>query len=128
MLMPMPSDDQVSAASGGRDYGETLWEPSERSVSSARITDYATWLRGGGGPDVRTYDEIWRWSVAEPAGFWASIWDYFGVLGRRGDGPVLSGGPMPDVSWFAGTRLNYARNMLRGADTHPGRTAVIYRS
>jgi acetoacetyl-CoA synthetase len=127
MLMPMPSDDQVSAALGGRDYGDTLWEPSERSVSSARITDYAAWLRGGG-PDVSTYDEIWRWSVAEPAEFWASIWDYFDVLGHRGDGPVLSGGPMPDVSWFAGTTLNYARNALRGADTHPGRTAVIYRS
>jgi acetoacetyl-CoA synthetase len=128
MLMPMPSDDQAGAAFSGRDYGDTLWEPSERSVSNARITDYAAWLRGGGGPDVGTYDEIWRWSVAKPAEFWSSIWDYFGVHGRRGDGPVLSGGPMPDVSWFAGTTLNYARNVLRGADTHPGRTAVIYRS
>jgi acetoacetyl-CoA synthetase len=127
MLMPMPSDDQVTAALSGRDYGETLWEPSERSVSSARITDYAAWLRGGG-LDVSTYDEIWRWSVAKPAEFWASIWEYFDVLGRRGDGPVLSGGPMPDVSWFPGTTLNYASNVLRGADTHPGRTAVIYRS
>jgi acetoacetyl-CoA synthetase len=127
MLMPMPSDDQISATLSGRDYGDTLWQPSERSVSSARITDYAAWLRGGG-LDVRTYDEIWRWSVAKPAEFWASIWDYFDVLGRRGDGPVLSGGPMPDVSWFAGTTLNYARNALRGADTHPDRTAVIYRS
>jgi acetoacetyl-CoA synthetase len=127
MLMPMPSDDQVTATLRGRDYEDTLWEPSERSVSSARITDYAAWLRGGG-LDVRTYDEIWRWSVARPAEFWTSIWDYFDVLGRRGDGPVLSGGPMPDVSWFAGTTLNYARNALRGADTHPDRTAVIYRS
>jgi acetoacetyl-CoA synthetase len=41
---------------------------------------------------------------------------------------VLSGGPMPDISWFAGSTLNYASNVLRGADTHPGRTAVIYRS
>jgi len=127
MLMPMPSDDQVTAALGGRDYGETLWEPSERSVSRARITGYADWLRRSG-PDVSTYDEIWRWSVSEPAAFWASIWDYFDVLGRRGDGPVLSGGPMPDVSWFAGTTLNYARNALRAAETHPDRTAVIYRS
>jgi acetoacetyl-CoA synthetase len=127
MLMPMPSDDQVSATLSGRDYGDTLWEPSERSVSSARITDYAAWLRGRS-LAVSTYDQIWRWSVTKPAEFWASIWDYFDVLGRRGDGPVLSGGPMPDVSWFAGTTLNYARNALRGADTHPDRTAVIYRS
>jgi acetoacetyl-CoA synthetase len=135
MLMPMPSDDQITAASsassaalGGRDYGDILWQPTERSVRDARITHYAAWLARGGGPDLSGYDEIWRWSVTEPAEFWASLWDYFGVLGHRGDGPVLSGGPMPDVSWFAGTTLNYARNALRTAQTEPGRTAVIYRS
>ncbi len=128
MLMPMPSDDQPAAALGGRDYGETLWEPTEQAIRDARITDYAAWLAAGHGPDLSGYDAIWRWSVAEPARFWSSIWDYFGVLGHRGDGPVLSGGPMPDVSWFGGTTLNYARNALRTARAHPGRTAVIYRS
>jgi acetoacetyl-CoA synthetase len=128
MLMPMPSDDQPAAALGGRDYGETLWEPTERAIRDARITDYAAWLAGDRGPDLSGYDAIWRWSVAEPARFWSSIWDYFDVLGHRGDGPVLSGGPMPDVSWFGGTTLNYARNALRTAQAHPGRTAVIYRS
>jgi acetoacetyl-CoA synthetase len=127
MLMPMPSDDQA-AAMGGRDYGETLWEPTEQAIRDARITDYAAWLARGDGPVLSGYDAIWRWSVAEPARFWASIWDYFGVLGHRGDGPVLSGGPMPDVSWFGGTTINYARNALRTAQEHPGRTAVIYRS
>jgi acetoacetyl-CoA synthetase len=135
MLMPMPSEDQVTAASSadlatlaGRGYGETLWEPTERSVSDAKITHYAAWLADGRGPRLSGYDEIWRWSVAEPAEFWASLWDYFSVLGHRGDGTVLSGGPMPDVRWFAGTRLNYARNALRTAQAHPDRTAVIYRS
>jgi acetoacetyl-CoA synthetase len=135
MLMPMPFNDQVTAASSadvaalaGRGYGETLWEPTERSVSDAKITRYAAWLADGRGPRLSGYEEIWRWSVTEPADFWASVWDYFGVLGRRGEGPVLSGGPMPDVDWFAGTTLNYARNALRTAQTHPGRTAVIYRS
>jgi acetoacetyl-CoA synthetase len=135
MLMPMPSDDQITAASSaniaalaGRGYGDTLWRPSERSVSGARITRYAAWLADGHGPALSGYDELWRWSVAQPAEFWASIWDHFGVLGRRGRGPVLSGGPMPDVRWFDGTMLNYARNALRTAQTHPDRTAVIYRS
>jgi acetoacetyl-CoA synthetase len=128
MLMPMPSDDQVIAALGGRDYGETLWEPTEQAIRDARITDYAAWLARGHGPDLSGYDAIWRWSVAEPARFWSSIWDYFGVLGHRGDGPVLSGGRMPDVTWFGGATLNYARNALRTAQTDPGRTAVICRS
>jgi acetoacetyl-CoA synthetase len=113
---------------GGRDYGATLWEPGEGSARDARITSYAAWLREGRGPALRGYDELWRWSVADPAGFWASVWDYFDVIGRRGDGPVLSGGPMPDVTWFGGSTLNYARNALRTASTQPGKTAVIFRS
>ena len=137
MLMPMPTDEQVTAGNpdddpatvlGGRDYGATLWEPSEQSVREARITDYLAWLRDTAGQNLVGYDELWRWSVAELEEFWASVWDYFGVLGRRGDGPVLAGGPMPDVRWFGGTTLNYARNALRLAQTHPDQTAVIFRS
>ncbi|MDQ2875213.1 MAG: acetoacetate--CoA ligase, partial [Actinomycetota bacterium] len=113
----------------GRDYGETLWAPTAATVDRARMTHYARWLsaeRGlaaGGG-----YDELWQWSVADPGRFWTSIWDYFDVLGQRGDGPPLSGGPMPDVTWFAGTTVNYARNALRHAGSDPTRTAVIFES
>jgi acetoacetyl-CoA synthetase len=74
---------------------------------------------------ARDYGQLWRWSVEEPAAFWGSLWDYFGVLGERGHGPVLAGGPMPDASWFPGATLNYARNALRTALTDPARIAVI---
>jgi acetoacetyl-CoA synthetase len=132
MLMPMPTDepadDQVTALLGGRDYGAPLWRPTERTAGAARITGYAAWLRDAGGPDLAGYDELWRWSVAEPGAFWTSLWRRFDVLGHLGDGPVLAGGAMPDVRWFEGTTINYARNALRTAATEPGRTAVIYRS
>src|SRR4249920_2240211 len=66
----------------------------------------------GDGPAAaaRDYGQLWRWSVEEPTAFWGSLWDYFGVLGERGHGPVLAGGQMPDASWFPGATLNYARN------------------
>src|SRR5208282_2664143 len=51
---------------------------------------------------------------------------YFEVLGDRGPGPVLAGQVMPDVRWFAGATLNYARNALRTAWTDPDRTALIF--
>ncbi|GLW95977.1 acetoacetate--CoA ligase [Microtetraspora sp. NBRC 16547] len=98
--------------------GALLWEPTAEVVRNARITRYAEWL--GREAD---YQDIWRWSVESPAEFWTSIWDYFAVVGRRGDGPVISG-TMPDVTWFEGTTLNYAENALRG---DPDRLAVISR-
>jgi len=121
-----PAADLI-AALAGRDYGDVLWEPAPEAVSGARVTGYARWLARERGLDLRTFDQLWRWSVTDSAGFWESIWDYFGVLGDRRNAPALSGGEMPGIRWFEGATINYARNALRTASTAPGRTAVIYR-
>ncbi|GLV51905.1 acetoacetyl-CoA synthetase [Thermobispora bispora] len=99
--------------------GDLLWEPTHEVIRAARITRFQEWL-GRGGQD---YPELWRWSVESPEEFWPAIWDYFGVVGERGTGPVLSGS-MPGTEWFPGARLNYAENALRG---DPDRLAVIFR-
>src|SRR5215467_9647250 len=133
MLGPMPSDNEVRPGTLGRDYGDVLWQPGPEVIQRARITSYARWLAsergvglpGGSGPAA--YRDLHHWSVTEPGPFWDSLWDYFGVAGERGDGPVLTGTTMPDVTWFPGATLNYARNALRTAVTDPGRIAVIAR-
>ncbi|MFG1703591.1 acetoacetate--CoA ligase [Nonomuraea sp. M3C6] len=96
--------------------GALLWEPSEEVVASARLTRYLEWLGRSG-----AYEDVWEWSVDHPSEFWTSIWDYFGVLGERGDGPVMSG-TMPGVRWFEGSSINYAENALRRAEG----TAVVF--
>ncbi len=148
MLGRMP-DNEALAGTGlpGSGYGDVLWEPSPELVERARVTDYRRWLAergvsaggaargtGAGGsaaagdsPAARDYHRLWQWSADEPAAFWGSLWDYFGVLGERGDGPVMAGAQMPDVTWFPGATLNYARNALRTALTDPGRIAVVAR-
>jgi acetoacetyl-CoA synthetase len=124
-------DDLTPTA--GRDYGDTLWAPTAESAGRTEIVRYARWLASHGGPvtdgadGIPSYRKLWQWSVDEPAAFWSSIWDFFGVLGVRGDGPVLTG-QMPDVGWFGGSALNYARNALHRAGVDPARTAVIYSS
>ncbi len=117
----------AGAALLGRDYGTVLWEPSPQVIENARISDYRGWLASQHHVTTGGYHDLWHWSVSETAAFWDSLWDYFGVLGERGDGPVLTGGPMPDVAWFPGATLNYARNALRAAQTDPDRIAVIAR-
>ena len=98
--------------------GTLLWAPTPEIVRNARITRFMEWL--GRSCD---YQDLWKWSVESPADFWTSIWDYFGVVGDRGDGPVVSG-TMPSARWFTGTTINYAANALRG---DPDRLAVIFR-
>jgi len=128
---PGVADDLTPSV--GRDYGEVLWAPTAQSAERAEITRYARWLRDHGGPSVPgsaagslvSYRDLWQWSVDEPAAFWSSIWDFFGVLGSRGDGPVLAG-EMPGTTWFAGSTLNYARNSLLRAGVDPDHTALVY--
>ncbi len=124
--------DAVSMDTSGSDlssrgYGAVLWEPDEQTVHDARITRFMRWLAGRG-HQFAGYDDLWRWSVTQPAEFWSAVWDYFEVLGDRGPGPVLTGPAMPDMRWFTGATLNYARNALRTAWTDPDRTAIIFDS
>jgi acetoacetyl-CoA synthetase len=90
------------------DEGTLVWEPTPEVAERARLTRYLAAVGRAGSP----YEDVWAWSVTEPAAFWTSIWEYFGVVGDPGEGPVLAG-EMPDVRWFAGASLNYAENALR---------------
>jgi acetoacetyl-CoA synthetase len=101
--------------------GDLLWQPSEEVRRGARVGRLMA-ERGLG-----SYDELWRWSVGDVAGFWDAIWAYFAVLGERGTGPVRDGDVMPGVRWFPGATINYARNALR-PDRDPDLPAVVFRS
>ncbi|GAA4155986.1 acetoacetate--CoA ligase [Actinomadura keratinilytica] len=117
------------ASDGLTPEGAPLWEPSAEVVAGARVTRYREWLRDRG-VATEDYADLWRWSVTEVDAFWASIWEYFDVVGERGDGPVRSGGPMPvdGLRWFPGATVNYAANALRRAEQAPDDTAVVFRS
>jgi acetoacetyl-CoA synthetase len=127
--MGLESMQQGQGSAAGRGYGTLLATPSLETIKRARITDYTRWLSDQGRSQGATdYTALWQWSVNQPADFWASIWDYFDVLGTRAAGPVISGDRMPDITWFSGFTVNYARNALRAASTTPDAVALVYRS
>jgi acetoacetyl-CoA synthetase len=121
--MDATNDDLLSHG-----YGAVLWEPDAKTVRNARITRFMSWLAAERDLRFGGYDDLWQWSVTSPGDFWTTIWDYFEVLGERGQDPALAGEVMPDVRWFGGATLNYARNALRTAMTDPGRTAIVFDS
>ena len=91
------------------------WVPSATRIATARISQFHAFVRSRGAPDG-DYDALWQWSVDHPAAFWAAVYDFCGVIGDRGDGPVLQHGDrMPGARWFSDSRLNFAENLLRGA-------------
>jgi acetoacetyl-CoA synthetase len=68
------ADDVRSTTEIGRFLG---WPEERRGL---RFDDYAT---------------LHRWSVADLAGFWSAIWEFFEVRGDRPQGTVLARQEMP---------------------------------
>ena len=90
-----------------------LWEPPAQMVERALMTRYM------GEQGHSSYEELWRWSVEDLEGFWASIWDFFDVAGalRRA---CSASAEMPGAEWFPGARVNYAEHVFRGKDAGAG--------
>ena len=96
---------------------EPLWTPSAERMKRAHLSRFMAEVRAAWGADAADYAALHAWSVAEPAQFWRSMWDFAGIVG---DGPgeriVIDGDRMPGACWFPDARLNYAENLLRRRD------------
>jgi acetoacetyl-CoA synthetase len=98
------------------DEPEILWTPTAGRVGRATITRYQHWLEESLGLRFDTYEQLWRWSVSDLEGFWASITEFFDVRFDVPGSRVLSGDEMPHAEWYAGARLSYAEHIFRGKD------------
>ncbi|HUG44589.1 MAG TPA: acetoacetate--CoA ligase [Acidobacteriota bacterium] len=100
-----------------------LWAPSARRIQNANLTRYQEFLLRKFNVDCRTFDELYTWSVENPATFWESVWEFTGVIASRRWTQVLQ--PADDLwktRWFVDARLNFAENLLRGRDELPALT------
>lgn len=104
---------------------EMLWQPSEERIRQSPMYSYQQWLADKKGVHTTGFAELHQWSVDNLDDFWESIWEYFDVVGTRGDGPVRTGDSFEETTWFPGASVNYAQNLLRHAHTMPDREAVV---
>jgi acetoacetyl-CoA synthetase len=101
---------------------EPMWAPSPGRVERANLTRYLRWLRDRRGLRLASYEDLWRWSVEDLDGFWASMWEFFEVGGpgtASAPVPALAERRMPGARWFPGATLNHAELSLRRRDDHP---------
>ncbi|HVL35886.1 MAG TPA: acetoacetate--CoA ligase [Burkholderiales bacterium] len=94
-----------------------LWEPSERAIEEAQLTEFARQVVRKRRLELNSYPDFYRWSVESPEEFWSDLWDYCGVVAaRKGSTVLVDGHKMPGARWFPEARLNYAENLLRRGD------------
>ncbi|HET6949409.1 MAG TPA: acetoacetate--CoA ligase [Acidimicrobiales bacterium] len=98
--------------------GRVLWSPPPGADRRTRIGQYLQWLAAERGLRFAGYEELWRWSVADPDAFWATVWDHFHIssttpvdTGRPG--AALADAAMPGARWFPGVEVSYAAHALR---------------
>ncbi len=98
------------------DQLEPLWTPSERRVSSTRLTEFHQFLERRGHGPYDSYEALHWFSVDQPEQFWDALWDFVGIIGTKGETIVEPAAHIADVSFFPQAELNFAENILRPSD------------
>ncbi len=100
-----------------------LWTPSPERIAQANMTRFIGFVNERHGLDIKTYDELYEWSIREIPAFWESVWQFVGIRHSAPYEAVLENPVMPGAKWFRGARLNFAENLLRYRDE---RTALVF--
>ena len=102
-----------------------IWIPSAEWKDRANATRFISFVNRTYGQDIRSYDDLYRWSVDKIPEFWASVWDFGEIrASRKYDKVVDDLTKFPGTDWFPGARLNFAENLLRFRDDYP---AFVFR-
>ena len=95
-----------------------LWQPDDDAVQKTAMHRFMT---ASGCGDYRA---LYQWSIDHAADFWPELADFCDIRFLKKADKILS---RPDdimhAGWFAGSRLNYADNVLRHEGT---RAALIF--
>ncbi len=105
--------------------GTLLWEPAAGDRERAAMTRYLRWLEAHRGLTFDSYEALWRWSVTDLEGFWATVWEFCGVRARAPYTRVLPERRVFNATWCPGAELNYAEHALARRDAHP---AILFRA
>ena len=113
----------MAASSGPK----ILWQPSERAIEDAQLTQFARQVIRKRKLDANSFPEFYRWSVDHPEEFWSDAWDFCGVIAsRKGSTVLVDGDKMPGAHWFPDARLNFAENLLKGRSSEDQGDALVF--
>ncbi|MCZ6832054.1 MAG: acetoacetate--CoA ligase, partial [Gammaproteobacteria bacterium] len=94
-----------------------LWTPSQGRIDNAQVTRFTRFVNERHDLALAGFDALYQWSVESDQDFWASVWDFCGVVAsERGEQVLEDPEKFPGARWFPGARLNFAENLLRHRD------------
>lgn len=104
---------------------ELLWSPSD--PTSTQTYRFLSHINSAYSLALKTYADLYNWSISNRGEFWSSVWDFTGVIGEKGKGPYVDKKATPGdcPKWFEGASLNWAENQLNGGEGRDDEVAVV---
>jgi len=65
---------------------DLLWQPA--NPEQAQATKFRKHVAQKYNVELNTYEDLLKWTFANPGEFWSEVWDWEGVIGDKGAGPV----------------------------------------
>ncbi len=97
-----------------------LWVPRPDVEKNSNLARFMEHIGPAAGVELRDVDALYRASIEQPGLFWNAIWDFCGVAGEKGEGPVLRDvDAMPGAQFFPAAKLNFAENLLKSKGDTP---------
>ncbi|KAF2090758.1 acetoacetyl-CoA synthase [Saccharata proteae CBS 121410] len=110
----------------GRMAWAQLWEhPDPKGTNLWR---FMRQVERGRGVDMKSFEELWQWSVTKRAEFYQDLWEAAQLIHEGNYDKVVDESARMDSvpPWFAGIRLNFAENLLyTRSSSSPAETSTL---
>lgn len=60
--------------------GELLWEPSKGIIANSNMEAFRQHISQKYNLDLKTYEQLWRWSIENIGDFWSESWSFCGII------------------------------------------------
>ena len=97
---------------------EQLWKPTLERIESTSLFKFIEHINFHKHTKITDFETLHKWSVENRNCFWNEVWDFYDVIGHKGEKPYLElPNNLPGTRFFPNGKLNYAENMLKKGDS-----------
>ena len=101
-----------------------MWTPTKVTIKNSNITSFIDFINENSDLGFSSFQELLNWSITKPEQFYAKFWEFAGIRSKhKGSKILIDSKKMPGATWFPGTKINFAENILRLRDNTP---AIIF--
>ncbi|MDH5483542.1 MAG: acetoacetate--CoA ligase, partial [Candidatus Bathyarchaeota archaeon] len=69
--------------------GKLLWKPSKERIEQANMTRFIEFVNRKYGLEIDSYFQLYEWSIGSISDFWATMWEFGGIISSRGYDKVI---------------------------------------